>query len=229
MHERRHTRHWARKREASVLLHDVRAPRRRCAHPGESGAIRGKGCAAESWFVRCFGTRRSLDQEKTMMNTVNPVTRSFHDLRPSHRRAAVAMLAELRALCAAGEAGYREAATRVQGHPNLRQLFLQFAEERREFADELSEMLERMGHSNPTTVKLSADLHRLWIDLRSVLEGADPTMLIAECERGEHAALTKYEAALKQPLSLDVEQLLIDHVAALREARIGLDKMRHPW
>ena len=159
----------------------------------------------------------------------NPVTRSFKDLGASDQRALVATLAELRSMCFAGDAGYREAAAHVAGHPNLRQLFTKLAAERLAFAEDLGELLEQMGHHHPPTAKVSADLHRLWLDLRSVVENHDPTMLIAECERGEHAALMKYEAALKQPLSLDAEELLIDQVAALREARIGLDRMRHPW
>ena len=160
---------------------------------------------------------------------VNPITRSFRDLRPQYRRALVDSLVELRSLCLAGDAGYREAASLVEGHPNLRELFRTFAAERLTFAEELTELLERTGHATPPVAKLSADLHRLWIDVRSVVENHDPTMLIAECERGEHAALMKYEAALKRPLSLDVEEVLIDHVAALRAARMGLDRMRHPW
>jgi hypothetical protein len=53
--------------------------------------------------------------------------------------------------------------------------------------------------------------------------------MIAECESGERTALTKYEAVLRMRLTLDVEDMLIDQAATIREARASLDRMRRPW
>jgi uncharacterized protein (TIGR02284 family) len=164
-----------------------------------------------------------------MNATVNPVRKTFRDMPGKDQRRILVTLEDLRAMCLAAQAGYDEAANEVEHDAPLRDLLRSFAAERREFADELRDLLLGFGRLPDGAWMARADLHRLWIDLRAFLEHHDPVALIAECERGEHAALAKFEAALTIPLSLDVEEVLVDQTSAIRKARASLDKMRHPW
>jgi uncharacterized protein (TIGR02284 family) len=159
----------------------------------------------------------------------NPVRTTFADLAGKDQRRILTTIDELRAMCLSAQAGYEAAANEVEHDAPLRDLFRGFAAERRTFADELRDLLVSFRRPPRGTWMARADLHRLWIDLRAFLEHHDPTVLISECERGENAALAKYEAALKIPLSLDVEEMLLDQAAAFRNARAALDRMRHPW
>ena len=159
----------------------------------------------------------------------NPVRRTFEDMAGKDQRTILRTLEDLRSLQAAAQAGYEAAANEVLHDFRLRDLLKSYADERRAFAEQLRELLIRCHRVPDGTWMAKAELHRVWIDLRAFLEHHDPIALISECERGERAALEKYEKALRQPLSLDVEEVLIDQAASIRAAREALDKMRHPW
>jgi uncharacterized protein (TIGR02284 family) len=140
----------------------------------------------------------------------------------------LAKLDELHTVCLAGQAGYQKAATELPREPQLQAYLERMGEERRSFADDLEALMFRYGKSSRHGLGVRADVHRLWIDVRAALEHHSPASMIAECERGERAALTRYESALRMPLSLEVEELLIDQCASIREAWASLDQMRHP-
>ncbi len=159
----------------------------------------------------------------------NPVQSTFGDMAGKDQRTILTSLDELRAICLAAQAGYDEAANEVQNDARLRDLLRSFARERGTFAEQLRELLLDFGGKANGAWMARADLHRVWIDLRSFLENHDPVALLSECERGEQVALEKYETTLKKPLSLDVEEVLLDQASAIREARAALDRMRRPW
>ena len=51
--------------------------------------------------------------------------------------------------------------------------------------------------------------------------------MLAECERGENAARTRYEHALSVPMPDHVRETLLEQLAQIREAHDQLDRMRH--
>jgi uncharacterized protein (TIGR02284 family) len=159
----------------------------------------------------------------------NPVRRTFEDMAEKDKRGILRVLEDLRSMCVAAQAGYEAAANEVQHDYRLRDVLLSFAQERRAFSEQLRDLLIRFHRVPDGTWMAKAELHRVWIDLRAYLEHHDPVALLSECERGERFALDKYEKALKVPLSLDVEEVLIDQAASIRAAREALDKMRRPW
>lgn len=159
----------------------------------------------------------------------NPVRNRFADMSAHDQRAIVALVEGLRTSSLAAHASYDEAAAEVRGDHRLRDFLRALALERLAFAGELGDLLVGFGAKAGPPAAFKSSLHRAWIDLRAFLEGHDPVALLSECERGEQAALDAYETALKRPLSLDVEAMLLDHASAIREARAGLDRMRHPW
>jgi len=163
------------------------------------------------------------------VNVTNPIRAKFDDMPAKDQRIIVQTLDDLRSTCLAAQAGYDEAANEVTNDPRLRDFLRSMAIERRTFAEELGHLLDAFGEKPGAGWSAKANLHRVWIDLRAFLERHDPVALISECERGENAALERYEKALKLPLSMEVEEVLIDHASSIREARSGLDRMRHPW
>ena len=53
-------------------------------------------------------------------------------------------------------------------------------------------------------------LHRVWVDLKTMLSNNDSVAVLEECERGEAAALMAYENALREELPGELRALL-DH------------------
>lgn len=115
-------------------------------------------------------------------------------------------------ICRDGEHGYRAAADHVTD-PQLKTMFGGLAAERKQFADELTPHLHRLG-GVPDDGSNAAALHRGWIGLRGLVPGTHTHALIAEAGRGEHAALNAYDEALNGMLPPTVTDL----VEAQREA-----------
>lgn len=79
----------------------------------------------------------------------------------------------------------------------FRELFSQFARERREVVSALQETVRALGGTPNDDGSLKGDLHRRWIDLRDALSGgAGDKAVIEEVERGEDYLKGKYDAAL---------------------------------
>lgn len=158
-----------------------------------------------------------------------PMRRTLSDMSMDQRADVLERLDALHALCLAGEAGYRQAARELPRERQLQAWLERMAEERRSFADDLEAVMFRYGKTVTHGLGVRADLHRLWIDVRAALEHHNPSSMLAECERGEHAALARYEATLRMPLSLEVEEMLIDQCASIREAWTTIAQMRQPY
>lgn len=128
-----------------------------------------------------------------------------------------------------GQAGYRSAAEDVKSH-DLKTLFNEYSLQRSKFAGELQALSHSLGEKEPeTTGSAVGALHRAWIDLRSALSSEDEQAILAECERGEEAALAEYRKAVDHTdLPADVAdtvrtqfvevQAAHDHVRDLRES-----------
>ena len=150
------------------------------------------------------------------------------ELSSGARNNVVGMLLGLRNKCRDGARGYSEAARDVR-EPDLKGVFESFAAQRAKFADALDEMLLEFGvreEEHPSTL---GELHRTWIAFRAALEHGNPASILAECERGEQAAISEYEALLRLTLPMNVEELLLDQLSESRNARSAFDRMRRPW
>lgn len=152
----------------------------------------------------------------------------WEQLDPHDQKNLLAALQELLQASIDGEAGYAEVARDVED-PGLRYLLTSFAEQRATFRAQLADALERLGRHGDPTPSVGGELHRMWTHARAVLERREPVALIAECERGEHHALRKWEAALQLAMPMEIESLLLDQASEIRKAHAGLERMRHPW
>lgn len=88
-----------------------------------------------------------------------------------------------------------EAAVQHLDDPNLRALFSQTAEVRRGNAEQLRSALAAAGEPADGSGSVLGALHRLWTEVRGVVQGRDEHAVLAEAERSEDAVKRCYERA----------------------------------
>ena len=106
--------------------------------------------------------------------------------------------------------------------PRFRDMFREFAQQRRQVVGMLQERVRTLGGTPNDDGSLKADLHRRWVDLRDAISRGGDKEIIEEVERGEDYLKGKYDAALADT------ELGPDTMAAIREAyqsvRAGHDR-----
>ncbi|MBA1272328.1 PA2169 family four-helix-bundle protein [Stutzerimonas azotifigens] len=126
-----------------------------------------------------------------------------------------------------GEKGFRECAEDLKS-PQLKTTMTQRAQDCASAVAELQQLVRSLGGDPETSTSMSGDMHRRWVDLKSMLTGKDDEAILNECERGEDVALKSYRKALEKDLPPDVRAVVEkqlqgvqrnhDQVKALRDA-----------
>lgn len=93
-----------------------------------------------------------------------------------------------------GEKGFRESADDVKD-PDHKAFFVQRAQECATAAAELQSEVRRLGGDPETSTSVVGDLHRGWVNLKSMVTGKDDEAVLNEVERGEDYALKAYKDA----------------------------------
>lgn len=106
-----------------------------------------------------------------------------------------------------GEKGFRECAEDVK-RSDLKTLLLDRAQHCAAAAAELQALVRSLGGDPETGGSLSGDLHRRWVDLKSMITGKDDEAILNECERGEDVAVRAYRKALEKPLPPSVQAVV---------------------
>ena len=96
-----------------------------------------------------------------------------------------------------GEKGFKASADDVK-NPELKAFFVQRAGECANAAGELQSEVRRLGGDPETSTSISGDLHRGWVDVKSMVTGKDEEAVLNEAERGEDHALKAYKEALEK-------------------------------
>ena len=130
---------------------------------------------------------------------------------------AVSTLNSLVETCRDGQEGFKTAAEGVN-NPELVELFHAYSRQRASFVGELQDEVRRLGGEPDTTGSVTASLHRGWMGLRAALTGGDEASVLAECERGEDAAMSNYRAAFNVDLPANVRQIVERQFAEIKEA-----------
>jgi uncharacterized protein (TIGR02284 family) len=107
----------------------------------------------------------------------------------------------------------------------LKQLFDIYADQRRQFAQELENQMERHGGG---PVRSEAHEGRNWMEIRIAITFSDDDQIIVDCERNENAAMRKYEEALQGDLSNDVRTVLLKHYSRIRQTRDRIRSLERP-
>jgi uncharacterized protein (TIGR02284 family) len=126
-------------------------------------------------------------------------------------------LNELIQTCKDGEDGFRTAAESVEDS-NLRHLFESYAQQRTEFAAELQLEVRRLSQDPVDSGHVAAALHRSGLDIKAGLTGRDEAAVIAECERGEDAAIRAYQKGLDSDLPNDLRMIVERQFLEVKDA-----------
>ena len=95
-----------------------------------------------------------------------------------------------------GEKGFLTAAGEVKDS-ELKQIFLERAEDCARGAAQLQKIVARDGGEPETGGSVAGALHRGWVNLKSKVTDRDDVAILEECERGEDVAKAVYRKALE--------------------------------
>ena len=109
--------------------------------------------------------------------------------------------------CKDGEAGFKACAEDVKS-AELKQLFQDRALQCASAADELQRCVLELGGTPEDSTSVGADLHRRWVDLKSLVTGKDEKAILNEAERGEDVAKARYAEALRENLPSNIRDLV---------------------
>jgi uncharacterized protein (TIGR02284 family) len=130
---------------------------------------------------------------------------------------AVSALNNLIETCKDGQEGFRTASEGV-GDNNLRSLFLQYSQQRAQFARQLQEEVLKLGGSPEKRGSVSAAAHRGWMNIKSAVTGKDDGAIVSECELGEDSARDAYRNALSEDLPAEARSLVLQQYNQVKEA-----------
>lgn len=119
--------------------------------------------------------------------------------------------------CKDGENGFKATAERLQD-ANLKELCLNYAQQRARFVADLQVAVRRLGGDPEQSGSIGAAVHRGWMSVRGSIAGNSDEALISEAERGEDIAKASYERALKSDLPLDVQAVIERQYIQVKEA-----------
>jgi uncharacterized protein (TIGR02284 family) len=120
-----------------------------------------------------------------------------------NREELIECLKDLIQTCRDGENGFQTAADHVKD-TNLKALFGKCSIQRAQFASELESEVRQLGGNPAKSGSVSAAFHRGWMNIKSIVTGGSDAAIIAECERGEDAAVENYQRVMKQNLPPNV-------------------------
>ena len=129
----------------------------------------------------------------------------------------ISTLNDLIETCRDGQEGFSTAAEAV-GDTELKRLFHEYSRQRARFVGDLQDEVRRLGGDAENSGSITASLHRGWMGLRAAVTGRDDAAILAECERGEDAAVANYRAALGRDLPSNVRSLVERQFAEVKAA-----------
>src|SRR5262245_2007956 len=119
----------------------------------------------------------------------------------------ISIVRDLIEACRDGQGGFRTAADYIQ-NSEFRRLFNIFSQQRTQFVTELQSEVHRLGGDPEQADSAFGRFQRGWVDIQDVVLRGDEGAIIAECQRGEQAAIDSYEEALSMDLPLDVQYVV---------------------
>lgn len=111
----------------------------------------------------------------------------------------VDVLKDLVECCKDGEYGFRACAEQCK-REDLKQVFLQRADNCRAAAQELNQLVRECGGTPEESGSTIGAMHRGWVAMKATLSTYDDKAVLEECERGEDNAKVRYRKALDKPL-----------------------------
>ncbi|MEY4538383.1 MAG: hypothetical protein RLZZ306_140 [Bacteroidota bacterium] len=115
--------------------------------------------------------------------------------------------------------GYRKAADDIDGG-DLKGLFQGMVNESENFADDLSEHVEKFGGEPATGSTFSGKIHQAWLDFKAAVSSNNRETILSSCEFGDQTAIKAYDTAL----ALDKVQASPDFMSLLHSQRSSIQE-----
>ena len=148
----------------------------------------------------------------------------FDSLCMSQKKEIISTLNNLVETLKDGQNGYQQAAEGVND-PQLKTLFDTYSLQRSKFAGELQNEIVNLGEPDPEdSSSVAGSMHRAWINVKSAVTNRDRHAILAECERGEDAAVSAYKDAMEKDLSEPIKQIVSRQSTEVKSAH---DKIRN--
>jgi uncharacterized protein (TIGR02284 family) len=133
-----------------------------------------------------------------------------------NREELISCLNDLVQTCRDGEQGFKSAADGINNE-GLKAFFTRCSLQRAQFAAELEAEVRKLNGDPVEGGTVSGSFHRGWINIKSAITGKNDSAIIAECERGEDAAVSNYQEVLKQNLPPNVLPIVKHQFTQIKE------------
>ena len=128
--------------------------------------------------------------------------------------------------CRDGQEGFRHAAEHVKDQ-DYKSLFTELANQRQLFVGELQALLDSLDEGAAESGSVAGAIHRGWMGLKSLLTSGNEHAILAECERGEDAAVDQYREVLEHDdLPANVRELLDRQFMGIKAAHDRVKALR---
>ena len=122
--------------------------------------------------------------------------------------------------------GYEKAIEELKdGDADLKTLFRRYTMESRQYAQELTLEVTRLGGDPAEGTTNSGKIYRVWMDLKAAISGKDRKTILDNCEFGEDAAQKAYDLALNADVDFEpsIRDLIVRQKATLK---VGHDEVK---
>jgi uncharacterized protein (TIGR02284 family) len=110
---------------------------------------------------------------------------------------------------------------------DLKDIFLRYAGQSRNFSQELSAEVGKLGADVETDTSVAGTLHRAWIDVKSLFSDGSRKSILEEAERGEDAIKAAYKKALESSeLTPDIRQLISRQSQEIKDGHDTIKALR---
>ena len=125
--------------------------------------------------------------------------------------------------------GYEKAVDELKDEDaDLKALFQRYITESRQYAQELTQEVNRYGGDPADGTTNSGKIYRVWMDLKAAITGKDRKTILDNCEFGEDAAQKAYDLALNSELGLEpsLRDLIVRQKAVLKTGHDEVKRLR---
>lgn len=116
-----------------------------------------------------------------------------------------------------GQEGYKVAASGVDD-PKTKASLLKLSEERGQFVTDLKGHVVTLGGDPEKGSSPLGAAHRGWISVKAAASNKDESAILAECKKGDEAAIKNYESALDKNLPETVRSVVQNQLEDIKSA-----------
>ena len=127
--------------------------------------------------------------------------------------------------------GYEKATDELKDEDaDLKALFQRYITESRQYGQELTTEVNRLGGNPADGTTNSGKVYRVWMDLKAAVTGHDRKTVLDNCEFGEDAAQKAYDTALHdEDLPAYIREMLLDQNETLLDAHDEVKNLRDQY